>query len=117
MSAQPYRIEDINILPPSPERSGPTVKSRSPQSTKEEFESSKRSNSLEDSDTETEMSDRKSEKHRESNKASSSKSVSHSSSKSGSKQPKKDDWSDVVEPDERRRIQNRIGKRSRVICK
>lgn len=68
----------------------------------------------EDSDTETEMSDRRQSKHHESTKLSvhksSSKSTSVSSSKSSSKSSKsKDDWTDVHEPDERRRIQNRIG--------
>jgi hypothetical protein len=54
------------------------------------------------------MPDRKSDKHRDGGKASSSKPRSYSGSKPGAKQLK-DDWSDVVEPDERRRIQNRIG--------
>jgi hypothetical protein len=109
MSTPPSRLEEINIIPPSPEKDDYSAEGILPKSALEEFGDSRRSYSSEDSDTETEMSDRKSEKHRESSKTSSSKSSSHSSSKSGSKQSKKDDWSDVVEPDERRRIQNRIG--------
>lgn len=56
-------------------------------------------------ETETEMSDRRHDKHHESSKSSSSKSSSKSS------RSKTDDWSEVLEPDERRRIQNRIAQR------
>lgn len=59
-----------------------------------------------------------SETEKESSKMPSGSSSSHhhssSSKKHGSSskhQPKSDDWSDVTEPDERRRIQNRIAQR------
>jgi hypothetical protein len=75
------------------------------------------------SETATEMSDRRQDKYYEgSSKGSSSKSSAKSSSKnspaSGSKSSSKssirsktDNWSDVAEPEERRRIQNRIAQR------
>lgn len=57
------------------------------------------------------MSDRR-EKRESSGKSGSSKGSSKSSSvKTGGKKAQKDDWSGVNEPDERRRIQNRLAQR------
>jgi hypothetical protein len=68
---------------------------------------------LEGSETETEMSDRRSDKRRDGSKSSKSrsKSSSKSSTSSSNSKSKMDDWSEVLEPDERRRIQNRIAQR------
>ncbi|KAI9744310.1 MAG: hypothetical protein M1818_002462 [Claussenomyces sp. TS43310] len=63
----------------------------------------------------SDMSDRRSDKHREtSGKTASSKTTSKSGSKSSFKsasKSSKDDWSEVVDSEERRRIQNRIAQR------
>lgn len=68
------------------------------------------------SETETEdhsnMPSGSSSKHHHHHHSSSSSSKKHGSSSSSSKhQPKGDDWSEVTEPEERRRIQNRIAQR------
>ncbi|KFY40275.1 hypothetical protein V494_03588, partial [Pseudogymnoascus sp. VKM F-4513 (FW-928)] len=64
------------------------------------------------SSTETEMSDRREKREGSGGKSGASKSSSKSSSaKTGGKKAQKDDWSGVNEPDERRRIQNRLAQR------
>lgn len=119
MSIQPFNPDEYNPLPiPTQDDSSNEVRdTESPDA--EQLSRLELVYSSHDSETETEMSDRRQDKYRESSKNSSSKSSSKSGSKSssasGSKssskssKSKKDDWSDVVEPDERRRIQNRIG--------
>lgn len=58
------------------------------------------------------MSDRREKREGSSGKSGSSKGSSKSSSgKTGGKKAQKDDWSGVNEPDERRRIQNRLAQR------
>ncbi|KFY20483.1 hypothetical protein V493_07673, partial [Pseudogymnoascus sp. VKM F-4281 (FW-2241)] len=63
------------------------------------------------SSTETEMSDRREKRDGSGGKSASSKSSSKSSSVKTGKKAQKDDWSGVNEPDERRRIQNRLAQR------
>ena len=58
------------------------------------------------------MSDRREKREGSGGKSGSSKGSSKSSSvKTGGKKAHKDDWSGVNEPDERRRIQNRLAQR------
>jgi hypothetical protein len=57
------------------------------------------------------MSDRREKREGGSGKSGSSKGGSKGSAKTGGKKAAKDDWSGVNEPDERRRIQNRLAQR------
>ena len=74
---------------------------------------SSKSRSNSDSSNPGKMGEHRSSKHSESKSSSKSgsKSDSKSSSKSSYSKPEKDDWSEVNEPDERRRIQNRLAQR------
>lgn len=75
--------------------------------------SSKSRSSSDSSSKSSKMGEHRSSKHHDSKSSSksSSKSTSKSSSKASSSKPEKDDWSEVNEPDERRRIQNRLAQR------
>jgi hypothetical protein len=92
-----------------------------PETTPERLSSSKaeKQSPSSGSDTETEatgqgsinMPSGSSSKHQHHHHSSSSSSKRHGSSSSSKHQSKGDDWSEVTEPEERRRIQNRIAQR------
>lgn len=106
------RSEETN----TPRQAHFSPEEQAPETTPEEQRSRKAGKQSPQSGSETETEDHSnmpsgsSSKHHHHHHSSSS-SKKHSSSSSSKHQSKGDDWSEVTEPEERRRIQNRIAQR------